>query len=122
MSSTATVRTVSADECSPRGARLAQAAAQVMPGGVNSSTRYVGSPYAFVEAAGAYITDADGRKYRDYHAAFGAILLGHNAVVVNEAVAKVVGSLDLMGLGVTELEIALAERVVEAIPSAEMMI
>lgn len=123
MSSTAAVAAeLSAEECSPRGARLAQAAAQVMPGGVNSSTRYIGSPYAFIEAAGAYITDADGRKYVDYHAAFGAILLGHNAAVVNEAVAKVVGSLDLMGLGVTELEIALAERVVEAIPSADMMI
>lgn len=113
---------VSADECSPHGARLAQAAAQVIPGGVNSSTRYIGSPYAFTEAAGAHITDADGRKYVDYHAAFGAILLGHNASVVNEAVSKVVGSLDLIGLGVTELEIALAQRVVEAIPSAEMMI
>jgi glutamate-1-semialdehyde-2,1-aminomutase len=122
MSSSETVVTLSVDESSPLGAKLAQTAARVIPGGVNSSTRYVGSPYAFTGASGAYITDADGREYLDYHAAFGAILLGHNAAVVNEAVAEVIGSLDLIGLGVTELEVALAERVVEVIPSAEMMI
>ncbi|MEN3307149.1 MAG: glutamate-semialdehyde -aminomutase [Micromonosporaceae bacterium] len=93
-----------------------------MPGGVNSSTRYIGAPYAFVHAAGAYVTDADGRRYLDYHAAFGAILLGHNAPVVNDAVRAAIGKVDLIGLGVTEPEVALAERVVGLIPSAESMI
>ena len=73
---------------SPRGLAIAKAAARVIPGGVNSSTRYIGEPYAFVEADGAYVTDADGRRYLDYHAAFGAILLGHNAAVVNDAVSR----------------------------------
>lgn len=110
-------------EGSPRGAVLAQAAAQVIPGGVNSATRYIGEPYGFADADGAWITDLDGRRYLDYHAAFGAILLGHNHPVVNDAVAAVVrGGLDLAGLGVTELEVELARRVTEVIPSAEMVI
>ena len=106
----------------PRGQAIADAAARVIPGGVNSSTRYIGAPYAFVDAAGAHVTDADGRRYLDYHAAFGAILLGHNAPAVNDAVRAALGGVDLVGLGVTEAEVALAERVVEIIPSAESMI
>jgi glutamate-1-semialdehyde 2,1-aminomutase len=107
---------------SPRGLAIAESAARVIPGGVNSSTRYIGAPYAFVDADGAYVTDADGRRYLDYHAAFGAILLGHNAPVVNDAIRDALGKVDLIGLGVTECEVALAERVVEIIPAAESMI
>ncbi len=107
---------------SPRGQAIAAAAARVIPGGVNSSTRYIGEPYAFVAADGAYVTDADGRRYLVYHAAFGAILLGHNAPVVNDAVRAAMDGVDLTGIGVTEVEVALAERIVEIIPSAEQMI
>jgi glutamate-1-semialdehyde-2,1-aminomutase len=106
----------------PRGQAIADAAARVIPGGVNSSTRYIGAPYSFVEAAGAYVTDADGNRYLDYHAAFGAILLGHNDPAVNGAVRAALDGVDLVGLGVTEPEVALAERVVEILPSAESMI
>ncbi|TDV57772.1 aspartate aminotransferase family protein [Actinophytocola oryzae] len=106
----------------PRGQAIADAAARVIPGGVNSSTRYIGAPYSFASAEGAYVVDADGNRYLDYHAAFGAILLGHNAAVVNDAVRATIGGIDLVGLGVTEGEVALAERVVEIIPSAESMI
>jgi glutamate-1-semialdehyde 2,1-aminomutase len=122
MSSAEPVILPAAADTSPNGRRLAEAAARVLPGGVNSATRYIGAPYAFAAGDGAYLTDLDGRRYLDYHAAFGAILLGHNAPVVDDAVRDVVGRLDLTGLGVTELEVALAERVVEVIPSAEMMI
>ncbi len=94
----------------------------MIPGGVNSSTRYVGEPYAFTQASGAYVTDADGRRYLDYHAAFGAILLGHNSDVVNDALRDTIGQVDLVGIGVSELEVALAERVARVIPSAESMI
>lgn len=114
--------TVNASSRSPRGLAIAEAAARVIPGGVNSSTRYVGEPYAFTEADGAYVTDADGRRYLDYHAAFGAMLLGHNHPAVNAAVRASLERLDLVGIGVTEGEVALAERVAEIIPSAESMI
>src|SRR5690606_317980 len=106
----------------PRGRALAEAAAKVIPGGVNSATRYIGPPYAFASATGATITDLDGNSYLDYHAAFGAILLGHNFEPVNRAMAEALGGLDLSGLGVTELEVALADRICEIIPSAESMI
>ncbi|WP_433077082.1 aspartate aminotransferase family protein [Dactylosporangium sp. CA-052675] len=89
---------------------------------MNSSTRYIGDPYSFAAADGAYVTDADGRRYLDYHAAFGAILLGHNHPVVNDAVRAALGGVDLTGLGVTEGEVELAERIVDIIPSAESMI
>jgi glutamate-1-semialdehyde-2,1-aminomutase len=107
---------------SPKGSAIAEAAAAVIPGGVNSSTRYIGAPYAFVAADGAYLTDADGRRYLDYHAAFGAILLGHNAPVVNDAIRTALDGVDLTGIGVTEAEVRLAQRIVEVIPSAESMI
>src|SRR5262249_7259557 len=95
---------------------------EVIPGGVNSATRLVGPPYVLTETSGAYVTDADGNRYLDYHAAFGAVLLGHSAPSIDEAVRRVVGGLDLVGWGVTEPEIELARLVVESIPSAEQMI
>ena len=106
----------------PRGRALAEAAAKVIPGGVNSATRYIGEPYAFTSAQGAYLTDLDGNSYLDYHAAFGAILLGHNAEPINRAMGAALTGLDLSGLGVTQLEIALAERICSIMPSAESMI
>ncbi len=106
----------------PLGRARYDAACAVIPGGVNSATRHVGEPYAFVSANGAYLTDADGARYVDYHAAFGAILLGHNAPVVNDAVAGALHGVDLTGIGVIEAEIELASLVVDMIPSAEMMI
>lgn len=104
------------------GARLLAAARAVIPGGVNSATRLVGRPHALTAASGAYVTDADGRRYLDYHAAFGAILLGHAAPEVDDAVRAAIGGIDLVGWGVTEPEIELARLVADTIPSAEQMI
>jgi glutamate-1-semialdehyde-2,1-aminomutase len=107
---------------SSTGAKLLRAAREVIPGGVNSATRLVGAPHALTGASGAYVTDADGRRYLDYHAAFGAILLGHTAPEVDEPVRAAIGGIDLVGWGVTEPEIELARLVVDMIPSAEQMI
>ena len=102
--------------------RLAERAARIIPGGVNSATRDIGSPWAFQSADGATVTDLEGRRYTDYHAAFGAILLGHADERVNDAITAAIQSMDLIGLGTTELEVETAALVVEAIPSAEMAI
>jgi glutamate-1-semialdehyde 2,1-aminomutase len=107
---------------SPLGAELWARAAQVMPGGVNSATRAIGRPYAFVRADGQHVWDADGRRYLDYHAAFGAILLGHNDAGVNLAASRALAEVDLMGIGVTEIEVRFAEKIVSVIPSAEMVV
>lgn len=109
----------SLDSAHRLGQELHGRAVEVMPGGVNSATRYVGAPYAFARSQGQYVWDADGNRYIDYHAAFGAILLGHNDPGVNAAVSGVLGKIDLVGIGVTDLEATLAETLVDVIPSAE---
>ncbi len=99
---------------------LFQRAAAVTPGGVNSGTRGLPDPVVWEHAEGAYLYDAEGASYLDYHAAFGPIILGHNHPAVNAAVAEAMTRVDLTGVGTTELEIRLAEKIVEHVPSAEM--
>ena len=101
-------------------ASLFERAVAVTPGGVNSGTRGLKEPIVWDTGAGAYLVDAEGRRYLDYHAAFGPIILGHNHPAVNEAVAQAMTRVDLTGVGTTELEIRLAEKIVEHVPSAEM--
>ena len=101
-------------------ASLFQRATAVTPGGVNSGTRQLPNPIVWDRAEGAYLYDKDGDRYLDYHAAFGPIILGHNHPAVNAAVAQAMTQVDLIGAGTTELEIRLAEKIVEHLPSAEM--
>src|SRR6266567_1782951 len=91
---------------------LAARAAAVIPGGVNSGQRRVPGLEELVIAAtsGATFTDGDGNIYTDYHAAFGPPLLGHGDPDVDAAVAATARSVGLMGVGVTEVEVELAER------------
>ena len=104
--------------------RLAARARAVIPGGVNSGQRQVPGLEDLVITAtsGKTFTDADGRVYTDYHAAFGPPLLGHNDPDVDRAVTDTIRSLDLMGVGVTPVEIALAEKLVEHVPSIEKVL
>ncbi len=97
-------------------------ARRLIPGGVNSATRNIGSPFGFREARGATLVDLDGRSYVDYHCAFGATLLGHSDDRVDAAVAETFGTLDVVGLGTSELEVECARLVAELIPSVEMSI
>lgn len=100
--------------------RLTDRAEKVIPGGVNSASRRLAVPTAWEWAEGAYIRDVDGKTYLDYHAAFGPIVLGHNDPGVNAAVVEALKGVDMVGLGITEAEVRLAEKVVEHVPSAEM--
>ena len=93
-----------------------------IPGGVNSAGRALGRPYGFRSAEGAYLTDFDGRRYVDYHAAFGAILLGHSDPRVNQAVAETFGIIDLAGFGTSELEVECARLVAQLFPLVEMSV
>jgi len=94
----------------------------VIPGGVNSGNRVLPWPMAVTHAAGAYFADADGKRYLDYHAAFGPLILGHNHSDVNAAVRAVTERLDLIGVGVSDLEVELAETLARHIPSAERVL
>ncbi len=101
---------------------LAARAERVIPGGVNSTNRRLPWPLAVTHAAGAYFTDADGGRYLDYHAAFGPLILGHNHPEVNAAVRAITERLDIIGVGVTDIEVELAELLARHIPSAERVL
>lgn len=105
-------------------AGLAARAAAVIPGGVNSGQRQVAGLEDLVIAAtsGSTFTDASGRVFTDYHAAFGPPLLGHNDPDVDAAVAAAGRSVDLMGVGVTQVEVEVAEKLVEHVPSLEKVL
>ena len=107
---------------SPRSQGIWNRARAVIPGGVNSGTRANGAPLSLADTEGAYVTDADGRRYLDFHAAFGAILLGHRHPVVDDAVAASRNGVDLVGYGVTEAEVQLAELLARTIPSVEQTV
>ncbi len=105
------------DDVYERASRVIPRAAQT---GLRAETHY---PHPFVpeKAYGCRMVDVDGREYTDYHLAFGPILLGHNHPEVNEAVKEQIDEGVLYGAGVCELEVEVAEKLVDLIPSAEMV-
>ena len=95
-----------------------------MPGGVNSPVRAFnsvdGDPIAIKSGHGSIITDADGNDYIDFVGSWGPLILGHaNPVVVN-AVHNTAETGLTFGAS-TNLEAQLAEMVVDAVPSIEMI-
>src|SRR5262245_26094740 len=101
---------------------LLESAAEVIPGGVNTCRRRSEPRLCFRRGAGAYLEDLDGRRYLDYHAAYGAILLGHSHPAVTQRVARAIEETVLFGVGVTEAEVALASKIVEHVPSADQVV
>ncbi|QDW30628.1 aspartate aminotransferase family protein [Arthrobacter sp. KBS0702] len=103
-------------------AQVRSAVPPAVASGVNSSTRSNGAPLMISSVDGAYVTDSDGKRYLDYHAAFGAILLGHKAPQVDRAVIDAIhNEPDLTGWGTSRLETQLAESLVAALPSVEQV-
>lgn len=100
---------------------IAARAEAVIPGGLLSPSRRLGAPIAFTRAEGAYLYDADGNRYTDYHCAFGANVLGHRPPAVAAAIAETAENLDLIGAGVLELEVEVAELLVNLIPCADQV-
>jgi glutamate-1-semialdehyde 2,1-aminomutase len=103
---------------------LALRALRVIPGGVNSGQRRVEGLEGLIVTStrGATFTDNNGRVYTDYHSAFGPPILGHNDPDVDNAVAETARSLDLMGVGVTPIEVELAETLIDLVPSLEEVV
>lgn len=95
---------------------------RVTPGGVHTVNRYMHPKMVFTRAQGAYVWDADGKRYLDYHAAFGPFILGHTHPEVTRRVVEAIHQTDLYGVGTTDLEIALSQKLVELIPSAESVL
>jgi glutamate-1-semialdehyde 2,1-aminomutase len=99
-------------------------ARRVIPGGVNSGQRQVPGleDLVVVSTSGATFTDDRGRTFTDYHSAFGPPLLGHNDPDVDAAMTREQARNDLMGVGVTPVEIELAESLVQHVPSVEKVL
>ena len=103
---------------------LYQEACRYIPGGVNSPVRAFrgvgGEPIFFKKAAGSRTIAADGRQFIDYVGSWGPMILGHAHPQVIEAVQRVAA--DGLSFGApTELETELARRVVELMPSIELV-
>jgi len=105
-----------------RSSELFTAAQAHIPGGVNSPVRAFravgGEPIFFKRGEGAYLIDADDRRFIDYVCSWGPLVLGHAHPEVIDAVVETARSGLSFGTP-TEVEIALADKVVEIMPSIE---
>lgn len=91
-----------------------------LPGGVASVNRIAEPDLIFVRAHGSHMWDSDGKRYIDYHAAFGPHILGHNDAHVNESVIRTLQQdQSLYGSGTTSLEARLAELICQCAPFIE---
>jgi len=99
-------------------------AQNLIPGGVNSPVRAFrgvgGTPRFIRSARGATVTDVDGKTYIDYVGSWGPMILGHADEEVIAAVQEVATRGTSFGAP-TELEVELAQEVIDAVPSIEMV-
>jgi glutamate-1-semialdehyde 2,1-aminomutase len=99
-------------------------AGRVIPGGVNSPARAFGGvggqPVFVARGEGPYLLDVDGNRYLDYVGSWGPLILGHAHPRVVRAVEEAVRRGASFGAP-TELETELAELIVAAVPSIEMV-
>ena len=103
---------------------LFDSAKRIIPGGVNSPVRAgksVGTDPPFIASAkGAMIQDADGNEYIDYVASWGPMIVGHAHPEVVAAVIERVPKGTSYGAP-TEIEVTMAETIVQMVPSVEMV-
>lgn len=107
-----------------RSETLYQRAQQSIPGGVNSPVRAFkavgGTPPFITTAKGPYVFDADSRKYIDYVQSWGPMILGHAHPEILATLEKTMRNGLSFGAP-TELEIRLAEKIREFVPSMELL-
>jgi len=100
------------------------AARKLLPGGVNSPVRAFksvgGTPRFFARASGAYVWDVDDNQYIDYVGSWGPMILGHAQADVVRGVQETA----MLGMSFgapCELEIELAQLVVDMVPSIDVV-
>ncbi len=107
-----------------KSAQLFSDAKALIPGGVNSPARAWGSvggdPIFFKKAFGSRIWDADDNELIDYVCSWGPMILGHAHPAVIDAAVETAKSGTSFGAP-TELEVEMARRVVDAVPSIEVV-
>lgn len=105
-----------------RSDELFKQAQQSIPGGVNSPVRAFngvgGSPVFIERADGAYMYDADGKRYIDYVGSWGPMILGHNHPAIREATHQAVDRGLSFGTP-TANEVTMAEKIKALVPSIE---
>jgi glutamate-1-semialdehyde 2,1-aminomutase len=103
---------------------LFKRAKQSIPGGVNSPVRAFrgvgGTPRFLARGEGSHVFDVDGNEYIDYVCSWGPLLFGHRPKAVIDAIASVLDLGTSFGAP-TAREVELAELIIEAVPSIEMV-
>src|SRR5439155_9585886 len=99
-------------------------AKHLIPGGVNSPARAFGavggSPLFIARGEGPYLVDLDGNRYLDFIGSWGPLILGHAHPAVLEATLAAMRNGSSYGAP-CEAETELAELVIDAVPSVEMV-
>jgi len=107
-----------------RSEEIFAAAQTLMPGGVSSPVRAFksvgGQPIVFDRVQGAYIWDVDGNQYIDYVGTWGPAICGHSHPEVTDALRSALDKGTSFGAP-CELENVLAQMVIDAVPSVEMV-
>jgi glutamate-1-semialdehyde 2,1-aminomutase len=107
-----------------RSDELFERARRVIPGGVNSPVRAFGAvggiPVFAFRGTGADLIDVEGRRFVDYVQSWGALLFGHSRKEIVDAAAEAAGQGTSFGAP-TEDEVRLAEALIKAVPSVEMV-
>jgi len=109
-----------------RSGELFNRASEIIPGGAGSSARtrkFGWKPYPLFikDGLGSRITDVDGHEYIDYLLGLGPMILGHRNPVVTNAVVEAVQTYGTCFGLPYELEIEAAQKVIDAVPSIEMV-
>lgn len=103
---------------------LFERAGRSIPGGVNSPVRAFrgvgGDPVFIARAEGAYLYDADGRRYIDYVGSWGPMIAGHAHPEVVQAVQEA-ASKGLSFGAPTAIETEMAEKIRDLMPSIELV-
>ncbi len=99
-------------------------AKQSIPGGVNSPVRAFkgvgGAPRFIARGLSSHLFDVDGNEYIDYICSWGPLILGHRPQIVLDAIASALEIGTSFGAP-TAREIELAELIIDAVPSVEMV-
>lgn len=99
-------------------------ASRSIVGGVNSPARAFksvgGSPIFAQRAEGSSVWDVDGNRYIDYIGSWGPMICGHTYPSVIDAVIEAAGNGTSFGMS-TEREIELAEKIIDMVPSIELL-
>ncbi len=108
----------------PKSIELFEKAQSLLPGGVNSPVRAFksvgGNPIFFSRANGSKLWDVDGNMYIDYVGSWGPMLLGHSHPAIIEKV-KSAAEGGLSFGAPTELEVTIAEKIIDFVPAIEMV-